>query len=96
MSSACLTVREAAFASSFKHALVISFINRRALEILGKDYRYLSHTEYITADCRSSCQTQKHPVESLSRTMEFFYEEPLHQEGIRGILFHKKEKGRRP
>ena len=45
MSSACLTVREAAFASSFKHALVISFINRRALEILGKDYRYLSHTD---------------------------------------------------
>ena len=79
MSSACLTVREAAFASSFKHALVISFINRRALEILGKDYRYLSHTEHITADSRSSCQTQKHLAESLLRTMEFSYEETFPQ-----------------
>ena len=81
MSSACLTVRGAARAPSFKHALVISFINRRALEILGKDYRYLSHTEHITADGRSSCQTQKHPAGSLFRTMEFSYEEPLHHKG---------------
>ena len=87
MSSACLIVREAAFASSFKHALVISFINRRALEILGKDYRYLSHTEHITADSRNSCQTQKHPAESLFRTMEFSYEEPFHQERTEGIIF---------
>ena len=48
MSSACLTVREAAFASSFKHALVISFINRRALEILGKDVPMsFSHGAYF-------------------------------------------------
>ena len=80
MSSACLIVRGTALVPSFEHALVISFINRRALEILGKDYRYLSHTEHITADGRSSCQTQKTSSRESFRTMEFSYEEPFSQE----------------
>ena len=82
MSSACLTVRGAAFAPSFKHALVISFINHPRYEKQKRLCVLLSHGQHPT-DSRSSCQTQKHPAGSLFRTMEFFYEEPLHLEKIK-------------
>ena len=86
MSSACLTVRGAAFAPSFKHALVISFINHPRLEKQKRLCVLLSRGQHPT-DGRSSCQTQKHPAEELFRIMEFFYKEPFLQERIGGILF---------